>query len=158
MTFWVVIHSDSEFIAWVWTQLSYFEYKSAPKKEHMHVQLPGRPKWKIRGHCTKKLTNKQTKKPLPVLGVVCMLMTMWNVWAHEYLAILVGCHLFTAYWLSAIIWSRFVNETHEYLIIHLLTIGGKPKTWWISVGTCEATHWQPGLVTYLFVTDLGNML
>ena len=66
---------------------------------------------------------------------------------HEYLAILVGCQLFTAYWLSAFIWSRFVNETHEYLIIHLLTIGGKPKTWWISVGTCEATHWQPGLVT-----------
>ena len=45
-----------------------------------------------------------------------MLMTMWNVWAHEYLAILVGCQLFTAYWLSAIIWSRFVNESHEYLI------------------------------------------
>ena len=45
-----------------------------------------------------------------------MLMTMWNVWAHEYLAILVGCQLFTAYWLSVIIWSRFVNETHEYLI------------------------------------------
>ena len=49
-------------------------------------------------------------------------MTMWNVWAHEYLAILVGCQLFTAYWLSAIIWSRFVNETHEYLINSLLTI------------------------------------
>ena len=41
---------------------------------------------------------------------------MWNVWAHEYLAILVGCQLFTAYWLSVIIWSHFVNETHEYLI------------------------------------------
>ena len=56
------------------------------------------------------------KKKLPFIGVVCMLMTMWNVWAHEYLAILVGCQLFTAYWLSAIIWSRFVHETHEYLI------------------------------------------
>ena len=111
MTFWVVIYPDSEFIAWVWTQLSYFEYKSAPKKEHMHVQLPGRPKWKIRGH-----SKKKKKKNLPALGVVCLLMTMWNVWAHEYLAILVGCQLFTAYWLSAIIWSRFVNETHEYLI------------------------------------------
>ena len=53
VTFWVVIYSDSEFIAWVWTQLSYFEYKSAPKKVHMHVQLPG--KWKIRGHSTKKI-------------------------------------------------------------------------------------------------------
>ena len=41
VTFWVVIYSDSEFIAWVWTESSYFEYKSAPKKEHMHVQLPG---------------------------------------------------------------------------------------------------------------------
>ena len=104
VTFWVVFYSDSEFIAWVWTQLSYFECKSAPRKEHMHMQLPG--KWKIRGHSTKKLL---------VLHEVCMLMTMWNVWAHEYLAILVGCQN-TAYWLSAIIWSRFVNETHEYLI------------------------------------------
>ena len=60
--------------------------------------------------------KKKKKKNLQVLGVVCMLMTMWNVWAHEYLAILVGCQLFTAYWLSAIIWSCFVNETHEYLI------------------------------------------
>ena len=76
----------------------------------MHVQLPG--KGKIRGHST----HKKKKKTLPVLGIVCMLMTMWNVWAHEYLAILVGCQLFTAYWLSVIIWSRFVNETHEYLI------------------------------------------
>ena len=41
VTFWVVIYSDSEFIAWVWTESSYFEYKSAPKKEYMHVQLPG---------------------------------------------------------------------------------------------------------------------
>ena len=63
------------------------------------------------------------KKNLPVLGVVCMLMAMWNVWAHEYLAILVGCQLFTAYWLSAIIWSRFVNETHEYLINSFIAIG-----------------------------------
>ena len=85
--------------------------KVPPKKNiYMHVQLPGRPKWKICGHSTKNL------KKLSVLGVVCMLMTMWNIWAHEYLAILVGCQLFTAYWLSAIIWSRFVNETHEYLI------------------------------------------
>ena len=45
-----------------------------------------------------------------------MLMTMWNVCSHEYLAILVGCQLFTAYWLSVIKWSHFVNETHEYLI------------------------------------------
>ena len=49
---------------------------------------------------------------------------MWNVWAHEYLAILVGCQLFTAYWLSAIIWSRFVNETHEYLINSFIDHGG----------------------------------
>ena len=53
-----------------------------------------------------------------------LLMTMWNVWAHEYLAILVGCQLFTAYWLSAIIWSRFVNETHEYLINSFIDHGG----------------------------------
>ena len=53
-----------------------------------------------------------------------MLMTMWNVWAYEYLAILVGCQLFTAYWLSAIIWSRFVNETHEYLINSFIDHGG----------------------------------
>ena len=137
VTFWVVIYSDSEFIARVWTQLSYFECKSAPKKEHMHMQLPGRPKWKIRGHCTKK---KKKKKKNPS-GFWRSLYVNDNVWAHEYLAILVGCQLFTAYWLSAIIWSRFVNETHEYLI------NSKPKTWWISVGTCEATHWQPGLVT-----------
>ena len=87
--------------------------KSAPKKEHMHVQLPG--KWKKRGHSTKRL---------PILGVVWLVMTMWNVWAHEYLAILVGCQLFTAYCLSAIIWSRFVNETHEYLINSFIDIGG----------------------------------
>ena len=68
--------------------------------------------------------QKKKKKTLPVLGVVCMLMTMWNVWAHEYLAILVGCQLFTAYWLSAIIWSRFVNETHEYLINSFIDHGG----------------------------------
>ena len=104
VTFWVVIYSDSEFIAWVWTQLSYFEYKSAPKKEHTHVQLQG--KWKIRGHSTKTKKQKNKNKKT-VLGVGCMLMTMWNVWAHEYLAILVGCQLFTAYWLSAIIWSLF---------------------------------------------------
>ena len=57
---------------------------------------------KIRGHSTKK-----KKKKLPNLGVVCVLMTMWNVWAHEYLAILVGCQLFTAYWLSVIIMVSF---------------------------------------------------
>ena len=53
-----------------------------------------------------------------------MVMTMWNVWAHKYLAILVGCQLFTAYWLSSIVWSRFVNETHEYLINSFIDIGG----------------------------------
>ena len=72
----------------------------------MHVQLPGNDRY----------VGILKKKKLPVLDVVCMLMTMWNVWAHEYLAILVGCELFTAYWLNAIIWSRFVNETYEYLI------------------------------------------
>ena len=63
-----------------------------------------------------KQQQQQQQQQHSVLGVVCMFMTMWNVWAHEYLAILVGCQLFTAYWLSAIIWSRFVNETHEHLI------------------------------------------
>ena len=110
MTFWVVIYSDSEFIAWVWTQLSYFEYKSAPPPQKKNICT-----------CNFQVNERyvgilQKKKKLPVLGVVCMLMTMWNVWAHEYLAILVGRQLFTAYWLSVIIWSRFVNETHEYLI------------------------------------------
>ena len=35
VTFWVVIYSDSEFVAWVWTQLSYFEYKSAPPPKNI---------------------------------------------------------------------------------------------------------------------------
>ena len=94
-----------------------------------------------------KNKNKKNKQTLLVLGIFCMFMTMWNVWAHEYLAILVGCQFFTAYWLSAIIWFHFVNETHEYLINSFIDHRRKPKTWWISVGTCEATHWQPGLVT-----------
>ena len=47
----------------------------------MHVQLPGNERY------VGILKKKKEKKNLPVFGVVCMLMTMWNVWAHEYLAI-----------------------------------------------------------------------
>ena len=119
MTFWVVIYCDAEFIAWVWTQLSYFEYKSAPKKEHMYVQLPG--KWKIRGHSTKKKKKKEKRKrkTTTTFGSWRSLYVYDNVeclgswifsnigWLSTFHCLLVECY---------IIWSRFVNETHEYLI------------------------------------------
>ena len=109
VTFWVVIYSNSEFIA----------SKVPPKKNICTCNFKVNERYV--GILQKK---KKKKKKKTVLGVVCMLMTMWNVWAHEYLAILVGCQLFTAYWLSTIIWSRFVNESHEYLINSLIDHGG----------------------------------
>ena len=63
-----------------------------------------------------KQKTKKKQKTLLVLGVVFYVNDNVECLGHEYLVILVGCQFFTAYWLSAIIWSRFVNETHEYLI------------------------------------------
>ena len=117
VTFWVVIYSDSEFIAWVWTQLSYFEYKGAPKKEHMHVQLPG--KWKIRGHLKKKKkkTPSGSWRSLYVNdNVECLGSWIFsNIgWLSTFHCLLVECYHMV----------RFVNETHEYLISSFIGNGG----------------------------------
>ena len=119
VTFWVVIYSDSEFIAWVWTQLSYFEYKCPQKRTYARA--------------TSRLMKdtwafyKKKKKPTTTSGSWRSLYVNDNVeclgswifsnigWLSTFHCLLVECYH---------IWSRFVNETHEYLINSFIDHGG----------------------------------
>ena len=88
----------------------------------MHMKLSG--KFIIHRHQDLKKKIKNTEY---LRVFVSVSITAWKVLAYEYSKILVGCQRVTAYWMSAITWSRFVNESHEYIMIHSLTTGDQTK-------------------------------